>query len=283
MVFDGTTASLRLQQRLTDSWNFVAHAMQQRLKTDDGTAFPFGVYDPATYECAQWCDRYAPDGSFTYWEYASNKRTPHQRRAAAGRRRPAAAAACSTAWRPGPAFASARARRRPDLRHRRDRPHAQPGHTAVAGFTEANTNPTDPATRFCPGPMAFGGGWQLWAGLRHTQLERQAERTSATADGGLRTTNFRRNASTPWVAVAYELAPRTMLYASWGKGLETDVAPNRSRYGNAGQSLELSSRQFELGIKHGSDRVEAALTLFDIDRGQTQTSASAPRQAPARG
>ncbi|HLL17828.1 MAG TPA: TonB-dependent receptor plug domain-containing protein, partial [Rubrivivax sp.] len=42
--FNGTTASLRLQQRLGDDWHFVAHAMQQRLKTDDRTAFPFGVY-----------------------------------------------------------------------------------------------------------------------------------------------------------------------------------------------------------------------------------------------
>ncbi|HZF78637.1 MAG TPA: TonB-dependent receptor plug domain-containing protein, partial [Rubrivivax sp.] len=70
--FDNMTASLRLQQRLGKGWNFVAHALQQRLRTDDRTAFPFGVYDPTTYLCPDWCDRYAPDGSFTYWEYISN-------------------------------------------------------------------------------------------------------------------------------------------------------------------------------------------------------------------
>jgi hypothetical protein len=29
------------------------------------------VYD-ASYDCPQWCDRFAPDGSFTYWEFISD-------------------------------------------------------------------------------------------------------------------------------------------------------------------------------------------------------------------
>ena len=45
--------------------------MTQRLQSDDRTAFPYGVYD-ADYECPQWCDRYAPDGSFSYWQYVSD-------------------------------------------------------------------------------------------------------------------------------------------------------------------------------------------------------------------
>ncbi|MDP3611265.1 MAG: TonB-dependent receptor plug domain-containing protein, partial [Rubrivivax sp.] len=69
---DGDTASLRWQQRLSGNWRFTAHAMQQRLHSDDRTAFPFGVYD-ASYDCPDWCDRYAPDGSFTYWEYISDQ------------------------------------------------------------------------------------------------------------------------------------------------------------------------------------------------------------------
>jgi iron complex outermembrane receptor protein len=68
---NGSTASLRWQQRLGDTWRFTAHAMQQRLKNNDRTAFPYGVYD-ANYECSQWCDRFAPDGSFTYWQYVSD-------------------------------------------------------------------------------------------------------------------------------------------------------------------------------------------------------------------
>ena len=71
VVFDADTASLRWQQRLSVDWRFTAHAMTQQLRTDDRTAFPYGVYD-ANYECADWCDRFAPDGSFTYWEYISD-------------------------------------------------------------------------------------------------------------------------------------------------------------------------------------------------------------------
>lgn len=271
VVFDGTTASLRLQQRLSDNWNFVAHAMQQRLKTDDGTAFPFGVYDPATYECAQWCDRYAPDGTFTYWEYLSNNE-----------RRTNSALQLSVDGQLQTAAVQHRVEAGMLLSRQRGRFEDQVFDIAgtgridgglvtppSAGFTDANTNRDDRSTEvFVRDAMNFGGAWQVWAGLRHTRLEREAQRTSPAADG-LRPTAYSRTASTPWLAVAYRLAPRTMLYASWGKGLETDVAPNRDRYTNAGQSLELESRQFEMGFKHGSDRVEAALTVFDIDRGQT--------------
>ena len=71
VVFDGDTASLRWQQRLNERWRFTAHAMQQRLRSDDRTAFPYGVYD-ASYNCPVWCDRFASDGGFTYWEYLSD-------------------------------------------------------------------------------------------------------------------------------------------------------------------------------------------------------------------
>ena len=35
-----------------------------------------------------------------------------------------------------------------------------------------------------------------------------------------------------------------MIYASWGQGIESEVAPNRTRYSNAGRALPaLKSRQ----------------------------------------
>ena len=68
---DGTTSSLRLQQTLPMSWQLTVHAMTQRLRNDDRTAFPYGVYTP-DYACPAWCDRYAPDGSFSFWEYVSD-------------------------------------------------------------------------------------------------------------------------------------------------------------------------------------------------------------------
>jgi iron complex outermembrane receptor protein len=267
----GTTASIRLQQRLSPQWTATLHAMQQRLKTDDGTAFPYGVYDPATYECPQWCDRYAPDGTFTYWEYLSR----NERRTARNLQLMLAGEARTGTVvhriETGVLLSRQRGRYEDQVfdiagTGRIDGSLTTP---PSAGFTDANTNRDDRSTEvFVRDAMQLAPAWQLWTGLRHTRLERAAERTSPASDG-LRATRYTRDATTPWLALAWQALPKTMVYASWGKGLETDVAPNRARYTNAGQSLELSSRQVELGVKHGSDRVEAALTLFHIDRGQT--------------
>jgi iron complex outermembrane receptor protein len=57
------------------------------------------------------------------------------------------------------------------------------------------------------------------------------------------------------------------LYASWGQGVESDVAPNRSRYTNAGEPLPaLKSEQSELGLKIDEATWAASFTAFDIRR-----------------
>lgn len=271
VVMNGDTASLRLQQRLGEQWRLTAQAQQQRLKSDDRTAFPYGLYD-ANYDCPQWCDRFAPDGGFTYWEYISDQE-----------RRTSTAFNLTLTGRldTGPVAHSVEA----GVLRSRYRGQFQdqvfdiagPGRIdgslqspPSAGYPDANTNRDERSTEwFARDAMRLGSQWQLWAGVRHTQMNRSSERTSVDSAGSLRATDYDRSATTPWLALAAQLGPKTMLYASWGKGLETDVAPNRARYANAGESLALQSRQAELGLKHGTDQVEAALTLFDIDRGQT--------------
>ena len=271
VVMDGTTASLRLQQRLSDSWRITLQAMQQRLKSDDRTAFPYGVYD-ANYDCLQWCDRFAPDGSFSYWQYISD----NERRDTTN-----LALTLSGRWRTGPVehqietgVLKSRYRGRFE-----DQVFDIAGTGNIdgslqtppsAGSTDANTNRDESSTEwFVRDALRIGPVWQLWAGLRHTQMDRRSYRTSVDSSMSLRSTDTDRQATTPWLALVAQLSTSTWLYASWGQGLETDVAPNRNRYSNAGESLALNSRQVELGIKHGSDEVEAALTLFDIDRGQS--------------
>ena len=272
VVMNGDTASLKWQQRLNPGWRFTLHGMQQRLKNDDRTAFPYGVYDPNTYDCPNWCDRYAPDGSFTYWEFISNneRRTSTALQAQlSGRLQTGAVEHQIETGVLGTRYKGRFEDQIFDI--------AGTGNIfgtlstpPSAGFTDANTNRDERSTEFfVRDAMKLGDLWQLWAGLRHTQMNRAAVRTSADSDGSLRATDFSRQATTPWLAVTAQVTPKTMLYASWGKGLETDVAPNRSRYSNAGDSLALNSRQVELGLKHGSDQVEASLTLFDIDRGVT--------------
>ncbi len=275
VVFNGSTASLRWQQQLrglgawAEGWRLTAQAMTQRLRNDDRTAFPYGVYD-SNYVCTDYCDRFAPDGSFTYWEYISNNER---------RRSDALALTLAGQLRTGPvehAFETG-------LLHTRYQARLQDQVFDIAGpgridgslqsppsarFTDANTNRDERGLEwFARDAMRLGSAWQLWAGLRHVRLDRASVRTSADSSGSLRATDYDRQATTPWLATSWQFSPKTLLYASWGRGLETDVAPNRARYRNAGASLALNSRQKELGVKHGNDQVEAALTLFDIDRG----------------
>ncbi|MBK7514290.1 MAG: TonB-dependent siderophore receptor [Betaproteobacteria bacterium] len=283
VVMDGDTASLRWRQRLTDDWRFSAHAMTQRLKSDDRTAFPYGVYD-ASYDCPQWCDRYAPDGSFSYWQYVSDneRRTSDALELAFSGQ--AVTAGIGHQLQAGVLLTRFEGRFQDqvfDLATDLSGVGVGLGHIdgtretlPSAGTTDANTNRDERSTEwFLRDAMRLGAHWQLWAGLRHTQLQRESARTSPADDGpgedGLRATRYDQSATLPWLALAHELSPGTLLYASWGEGLETDVAPNRARYVNRGQPLPaLKSRQFELGLKWSGKDHDATLAWFDIDRPQ---------------
>ena len=274
VVMNGDTASARWQTKLPslgEGWRITAQAMTQRLHNDDRTAFPYGKYD-ANYECSLTCDRFAPDGSFTYWEFVSdNERRTTQ----------ALALTLTGTARTGPAehqFETGVLRTRYQGRFQDQvfdiagtgRIDGSPQTPRSAGFGDANTQRDERSLEwFVRDAVRIGEVWQLWAGLRHTQLERSSVRTSPDSNGSLRATDIGRNATTPWLALAARLTPRTLMYASWGRGLEADVAPNRARFTNPGETIELQSRQIELGLKHGTEQVEAAVTLFDIDRGQT--------------
>ena len=271
VVMDGDTGSLRWRQGLADGWELTVQAMQQRLRSDDRTAFPYGVYD-ANYNCPQWCDRFAPDGTFTYWQYVSDGEKRTSRAASVAVAGQVQAASVQHILEAGLLASSYRGRFNEQVFD-----IAGPGRIdgslqtpPSAGLTDANTQRDERNTEvFLRDAMRWDERWQLWAGLRHTRLQRDSERSSPAADG-LRATSYSQQATLPWLALAYDLAPRTLAYASWGQGLESDVVPNRARYTNAGQAMPaLKSRQFEAGIKHEAATYDAALTLFDIDRPQT--------------
>ena len=266
--FAGLTSSLRWTQRLAAGWQFTAHAMTQRLRTDDRTAFPYGVYEP-DYSCPAWCDRYAPDGRFSFWEYVSDNER---------RESDALDLAVSGRLNLGPVVHRLQAgvlitRYRGRFQDQvfdlagTGRIDGSVQAAASAGYTDANTNRDERSTEWSVrDAVRLAPAWQLWAGLRHVQLERYAERTSPASDG-LRATRLEQSATTPWIGLAHEPTARSLVYASWGEGLEVDVAPNRARYVNAGQPLPgLKSRQFELGWKARGDAHELALAAFDIDR-----------------
>ncbi|MDZ7813610.1 MAG: hypothetical protein U5L74_11020 [Ideonella sp.] len=49
--------------------------------------------------------------------------------------------------------------------------------------------------------------------------------SSVRTDNG-RPTRYEQSFATPWLGATWQFSPETMAYASWGQGVETDVAPN---------------------------------------------------------
>ena len=101
-----------------------------------------------------------------------------------------------------------------------------------------------------------------WLGLRHTQLSRSSIQTDGSA-----AVQDTRGVNTPWMALSHQITPRYTVYASYGYGLEAEVAPNLANYTNAGQPLPvLRSTQREMGLKRQSKRTSWQVTWFDITR-----------------
>ena len=269
VVLDGNTASLRWRQRLGPDWTLHLHAMAQRLHSDDRTAFPYGVYDANTYTCAPWCDRFAPDGSFTYWQYVSD----NERRASdaldLGGSGHVRTGTVEHALDAGLLFTRYAGRFQDQIFDIAGTGNIQGTLVTPAspGTPAPNTDRSERSTElYLRDAMRLGERWSLWTGLRHTMLRRESVLTSPAADG-LEAAGYRQTADIPWLALAYHLTPETLLYTSWGQGLESDVAPNQPIYTNAGQALPaLKSRQTEVGLKFSGGAVQASMALFDIDR-----------------
>lgn len=265
VVFDNRHASLRLTQRLNADWQAQAHLGLQRLKTDDRLAYAFGKFDPATYDCNP-CDRYAADGSFSIWDFRSEnegRNTDALDLSLAGRLKTGA------------------------LQHRlstgvllsrfESRFQQQAYNLVGAGtidgksrvpadpsLTDENTHRDERSTEFyVRDAIQIDAHWQAFLGLRHTRIQRDSVRTN-----GSRATSYSQNLDTPWIGLSYALSQSLMAYGSWGQGMESDVTPNRKRFGTqAGQALPaIKSRQVELGLKSGSSTVDWSVAWFDIQR-----------------
>jgi iron complex outermembrane receptor protein len=134
---------------------------------------------------------------------------------------------------------------------------------AAPELTQENPNRDERSTEaYLRDRVALAAEWTLWAGLRHTRLERESVLTD-----GSEATAYTQTFTTPWLALSRRLSEHTHAYASWGQGVESEVVPNLPRYSNRGEPLPaLKSRQLELGIRHGSERMSASLAAFRIVR-----------------
>ncbi len=259
VVFAGRTGSLRVTHTLADNAeqqiDLVAHGMRQQLKNDDRIAFPFGCSAEEVFS------RYCSDGSFDYYDFRSDdeRRTSDALDLAVKGR--AQLGSFTHQFNAGVLFT------RYVARFGRQafnfvgtgtidgRAVVPPDPTLADG----NTNRDERSTELHLQDMVpLGAQWSLWAGARHTRIERT---------DGSRATPYAQSFTTPWLALSHAFTKETQAYASAGQGIESEVVPNRARYSNGSKVLPaLKSRQVEFGFKHASDTIDARIALFDIRR-----------------
>lgn len=263
VVFDNTHASLRVQHKLGGDWRAQATLGIQRLRTDDRLAYAFGctAADGQTY----YADRFCPDGTFDRYDFRSENE--HRDTTAldisasgpvqlAGLRHDVTVGGLSSQFK--------------SRFQRQAYNWSGTGNVDGSALTPADPTLTDENTNrdersnelYLRDRVALTADTSVWLGLRHTRLHRESVRTD-----GSRATDYSQSVTTPWIALSHAIASDWLVYASWGQGIESEVVPNRPRYVNAGQALPaLKSRQTEIGLKTGTQRVEGSLTVFDIRR-----------------
>lgn len=249
VVLAGNTASLRFTHRLGADWRVVAHAATQRLVSDDRIAFPYGCGAEGNF------DRYCSDGSFDLYDYRSDNERRSTRAAELALHGKFATGGITHAVSAGALKTSYKARF-----------EGQAFNYVGSGNVEGTVvTPPDPTLGpgsanvderstefFVRDAITLGQGTTAWLGLRHTRLDR----------------SYEQDFTTPSIALSHEYAGGTLVYASWGQGVESLVTPRLPAYGAAaGQPLRpLKSRQFEIGAKGRFDNGSWNLAWFDIDR-----------------
>ena len=136
---------------------------------------------------------------------------------------------------------------------------------ADPSLTELNTDSREHALEgYASVRSALTSSLQTFAGVRVSRLNRASERSD-----GSRAVAYEQTVSTPWAGLAWSPSNTTMLYASWGQGVELETVPNRpTLFTNYGAALPaLKSRQTEIGAKWQADaRLLITAAAFSIDK-----------------
>lgn len=264
-LMQGLTGSVRYEQAMQADWSWSVQAASQRLKANDFLAYPYGCYDAGSD--VYYADRYCPNGDFDLYDFRS---LDEQRKTQ------------SLQWQVKGSVQAAGATHHLNAGVLRTRytengqPQADnnaavgtgniytlPALPADASYFDPYTNRQERSTEwFGYDRMVWSPTFSTWAGLRHSRVERDSVRTD-----GSRATSYTQSFTTPWLAVAWQWQPDTMLFASTGRGVESLVAPGRNRYTNANQALDpLKSKQWEMGFKQQRPNGQWGATLFSITR-----------------
>jgi iron complex outermembrane receptor protein len=256
--FDALTGTLRFSQSLGPDWRWSAQIGTQRLENDDFTAFPYGCSSEGNY------DRYCSDGTFDYYDFRSENEKRRQTAGTLNLKGKVMTGAVAHDLSVGLLAGKVRNRFQPSAFN-------WVGIGNVDGTAVVPEDPTGwPGTNrdertvelSLQDAIRWNESFTTWLGLRHTRLERESVLTDGSAP-----TAYDQRLTTPWVAASYKLSPTVMVYASHGRGMESEVVPANPLYGNAGRPLPaLESRQNEIGIKGQTHDSRWNVALFDIAR-----------------
>ena len=264
VVFDNSQASLRWQQRLTGDWKAQVHWGTQRLKTDDRLAYAFGCTESADI---YWASSYCPNGDFDQYDFRSENERRNSDATDFSLNGSIVAGGLRHKLSTGVLFTRFWSRFQGQAYN-----WAGPGNisgvprtVADATLNDANTNRDERSREFyLRDAIELSPQLSAWLGVRHSRIERSSYRVN-TSD--TRATSYEQSFTTPWLGLSYAFDSQLMAYASWGQGIESEVAPNRARYSNRGQALPaLKSEQLEIGLKSGSKTVDWSIAAFDIQR-----------------
>lgn len=264
-LMQGLTGSVRYEHSINTDWRWSIHAARQALKADDYLAYPYGCY--AANTDTYYADRYCPNGDVDVYDF----RSLNERRTLSSVQLKTEGKVQTGQVQHHLSMGLLQTRYTERGEPQADNNDAVgsgniytlPALPANATFSDPYTQRTERSTEvFAYDRIVLNPQWSTWLGLRHSHIERDSIRTD-----GSRATAYSQRFTTPWLALAWQWQPSTLLYASTGQGAESQVAPGRSRYTNAGQALPaLKSRQWELGLKHRWATGQAQATLFSITR-----------------
>lgn len=263
VVLEGLTGTVKFEQAINPQWRWSAQAGSQNLKSQDRVAFPFGCTDANGID--YFADRYCPNGDYDLFDYRSD----NESRKTTSAKLEIKGQIDTKFVKINPIFGLL-------VNKVKDRFEMQAYNFSGTGnlnslaalpadgsLTGENTNRDERSTElYFNSSHNWTTDFTTWSGVRYTRLNRSSVRTNGT-----RATDYDQDLTTRFVAASYQINTAHMVYASFGQGVESEVAPGRSRYTNAGEALPaLTSKQFEIGIKGALDQVRWSAAYFDITR-----------------
>lgn len=260
----GTTAQLALTQRLNANWQLRLAALRQSTLIDDRLTFPDGCGSAPNYVYPGLCG----NGDVDVYDYRSEgeRRTLSSWDAQLDGQFDALGLRHSS--RLGLSGHASRADLAPMQAYNyvgTSNLYAPVALPADPTLTVLNSNSREHSlAAYATLATQWTAGVQSFIGLRSTRLSRASEQSDGT-----QAVAFEQTVSTPWAGLSWTPSQQTMLYASWGQGVELEAVSNRpALFANPGQTLPaLKSEQTEIGLKwQANTRLLLSAAAFSIDK-----------------